>query len=102
MTGGRIIATLCRWKRTLAARLPAPMAAPETRNLCQMRISLVVDLVLLALLSAAWEPIAATSLGGIAAFVWLLLALHCLIVGICWLVLKVRVDNAWAARDRDE
>ena len=93
MMGWRIIPALHRWKSALADRLPAPMAAPETPQLRS---------VALGLLTVAWEPIAYSGMGRIAAFVWLVLALNALIVGARWLILKIRADDAWAARDDDE
>ncbi|WP_292931892.1 hypothetical protein [Novosphingobium sp. PASSN1] len=96
--GWRIIAALRRWKSALVERLPVPMAAPETPHLRSLRMVLVVELMLLGLLTAAWEPIASTSLGRIAPFAWLVLALNALIVGTRWLVVKIRADNAWAVR----
>lgn len=102
MTAKRITARVVAWKHALAARLPAPMAAPETPQLRRWRIRLVVQLALLAVLTAAWEPIAATGLRLIAAIVWLALALASLVVGTCWLVAKLRADRAWLARERDK
>lgn len=98
MMGWRITPALRRCKSTLVERMPVPMAAPETPHLRSLRMALVLQLMLLALLTAAWEPIASTSLGRIAPFAWLVLALNALIVGTRWLVVKIRADNAWAVR----
>ena len=102
MMAWRIIPALHRSKSALADRLPAPMAAPETPQLRSFRVALVVQLVALGLFTAAWEPIVSSGMGRFAAFVWLVLALNALMVGTRWLVLKIRADDAWAARDHGE
>jgi hypothetical protein len=102
MMGWRITPALRRCMSALVERLPAPMAAPEAPHLRSLRMALVVELMLLGFLTAAWEPIASTGVGTIAPFAWLVLALHALIVGTRWLVVKIRADKAWAARILDE
>lgn len=83
-------------RRALAERLPAPMAAPETARLRHMRLTLIGELCLLAVLTAAWPLVATTCLRALGAFVWLALALSALILGVRWLTAKIRADNAWA------
>lgn len=101
MIGRRIREALLARRAALLARLPAPMAAPETPQLRRMRISLVAQLGLLALLTAAWQPIAASCFALIAALAWLSLGLGALVVGLCWLFLKIRADHAWLTRERE-
>lgn len=98
MTGGR----LANLKRALEARLPAPMAAPETPRLRRLRVTLIVELAVMAVLTAAWEPLVAIGLRLPAAFIWLTLALSALVIGRRWLVAKVRADKAWQERERSE
>lgn len=101
MIGRRILVGLRARCAALVDRLPAPMAAPETPLLRRMRLSLVAHLGLLALLTMAWGPIATSCFATIAALAWLCLALGALVVGTCWLVLKIRADHVWISRERE-
>lgn len=102
MIGSRIMTAIRNRKHALAARLPAPMAAPETVRLRQMRITLVAHLALLVLITLAWGPIATSRIVAIAALAWIAVAIGALVIGTRWLVLKVRADNAWVSREREE
>jgi len=102
MNGGRIITRLRAIRRWIEARLPAPMAAPETPRLRRLRLTLVVQLALLAVLTAAWEPIVWAGARLAAAILWLGLALACGVVGVVWLTAKIRADEAWLVREREE
>lgn len=96
MTAWTIISRIRAGRRALDERLPAPMAAPETLHLRHMRLTLIGELCLLAVLTAAWPFVATTCLRALGAFVWLALALSALAIGVRWLAAKVRADNAWA------
>ena len=97
-----ILARLGAYRRAIGDRLPPPMAAPETPQLRRMRMTLIVELAMIAVLTAAWPLIAATCLCPVGALVWIALALSILNVGVRWLTAKIRADNAWAAREPDE
>ena len=100
---GRTISVRWRaWREAAAARLPAPMAAPETPRQRQLRTTLITLLAILAVLTSAWPAIAATCLRAPAALVWLTLALTSLIIGVRWLTIKVRADNAWLISKGEE
>ena len=101
MNASRILAALRARRAVFVDRLPAPMAAPETPRLRALRISLVVHLGLLAIITTAWGPIAASRFATIGALAWLCLALGALVVGTFWLVLKIRADHAWISRERE-
>lgn len=98
----RIRARLGAAKRSIGDRLPAPMAAPETPQLRRMRVTLIAQLAMLAVLTAAVPALSQTSLRAIGVFAWLALAGSSLIVGVRWLTTKIRADKAWAVREREE
>lgn len=102
MTGGRIVTSLRAIRRWIDTRLPAPLAAPETPRLRRLRLTLVVQLALLAVLTAAWEPIVWVGARLAATILWLGLALACVVVGVVWLTAKIRADEAWLVREREE
>lgn len=90
-----------RMKRAVADRLPAPMAAPETPRLRRLRITLIVELAAIAVLTASWEPLVRVGARIPAAFLWLTLAIGALLVGVRWLTAKIRADKAWEGRSRE-
>lgn len=98
MSGGR----LAHLKRAIEARLPAPMAAPETSRLKRLRITLIVELAAMAVLTTAWEPLIRLGAQLPAAFLWLTLALSTVVIGLRWLITKLKADKAWAERERGE
>ncbi len=102
MTRDRIVTSLRKVGDWIDKHLPAPMAAPETPRLRRLRLTLVVQLALLAILTAAWGPIAATAARTVAALAWVALAFASLIVGLQWLIAKIRADDAWLLREGDE
>ena len=102
MTRANIVESLRKVGLWIEKRLPAPMAAPETPRLRRMRLTLVGNLAMLALLTAAWGPIAATAARTVAALAWVALAFASLIVGLQWLVAKIRADDVWLSREGDE
>lgn len=101
MSASRIFTALRARRAALIARVPAPMAAPETPRLRALRISVVAHLGMLAIITSAWGPIADSRFATIGALAWLCLALGALVVGTCWLVLKIRADHAWISRERE-
>ena len=98
----RIRARLGAAKRSIGDRLPAPMAAPETPQLRHMRVTLIAQLAMLAVLTAAVPAISQACLRAIGMFAWLALAGSSLIIGVRWLNAKIRADDAWAVREREE
>ena len=98
----RIRARLGATTRSIGDRLPAPMAAPETPQLRHMRVTLIAQLAMLAVLTAAVPAISQACLRAIGMFAWLALAGSSLIVGVRWLTAKIRADDAWAVREREE
>lgn len=81
-------------RRTLAERLPAPMASPETPVLRGRRMR---TLTLLALLTLATliEPWFGALAPVSTALVWLALAFATLLQGSIWIVAKLAADAAW-------
>lgn len=102
MMATRIRARLGAAKRSIGDRLPAPMAAPETQELRRMRVTLITQLAMLAVLTAAVPALSQTCLQAIGVFAWLALAGSSVIVCVRWLTAKIRADDAWAAREREE
>ena len=98
----QIRARLDAAKRSIGDRLPAPMAAPETPQLRRMRVTLITELAMLAVLTAAVPARSQACLRAIGAFAWLALAGSSVIVGLRWLTAKIRADDAWAVREREE
>ena len=98
----RIRARLHAAKRSIGDRFPAPMAAPESRQLRRMRVTLITELAMLAVLTAAVPAFSQACLRAIGAFAWLALAGSSVIIGVRWLNAKIRADDAWAVREREE
>ena len=98
----QIRARLRAAKRAIGDRLPAPMAAPESPQLLRMRVTLITELAMLAVLTAAAPALSQACLRAIGAFAWLALAGSSVIVGLRWLTAKIRADDAWAVREREE
>jgi len=101
MIGGSLQGWMRAFRQWTAAHLPAPLAAPETARLRRLRLTLVGLLTLLAVLTALLDPLIAIARLA-AALLWLGLAFSSAIVGLIWLRAKLRADDAWIMRERDE
>ena len=98
----RIRARLGAAKRSIGDRRPAPMAAPETPQLRRMRVTLIAELAMLAVLTVAVPAFSQTCLRAIGVFAWLAFAGSSLIIGVRWLTAKIRADNVWTERESEE
>ncbi|KUR75339.1 hypothetical protein [Novosphingobium sp. Fuku2-ISO-50] len=78
----------------LVARLPAPMAAPETVAQRRRRWRLICLLAMMAMVSLMAPTLAGVSQAG-TALLWLGLALATLLQGTTWLTAKLHADAVW-------
>lgn len=88
----------------IAARIPAPMAAPETLQQRDRRWRLIGMLTAMAVVTLFAPSLIMISRCG-TALLWLGLVLATLIQGATWLTTKLRTDAAWLdeqlAKDRE-
>lgn len=85
-----------RIARRIAALVPAPLAAPESRALWHQRRAVLVALLLLAGVSLAWQGLAIT-LGILASALFTGLLTYLGVLVPLWLYAKWRADEAWLA-----
>ena len=92
-------------RERIAAQIPAPMAAPETREQRHRRWRLIGMLTAMAVVTLFAPSLIMISRCG-TALLWLGLVLATLTQGATWLTTKLRTDAAWLdeqlTRDREQ
>ncbi|MES2303678.1 MAG: hypothetical protein V4521_16665 [Pseudomonadota bacterium] len=89
------------WRIRLRAFAPVPLAAPESRPLRNMRLSMLGALALLGVICLFWSDFSEVAgIFGVALVAALVVYLAVLVP--VWLCRKIHADDAWLLRERHD